>query len=187
MKRVWLLAAVLAIPTLAQAQDRPLTQPTRDVDIVYRMAGPDRPLEQRMRWGVSQGKLRVDPPTPGMYVIIDTAHHVVQAVREGDHSVVQLDAGPNAVPGVAPDGMFKRRGQLDVAGLPCTQWETRDTSGRTVLACLTTDGVLLRVEADGLVLVQATEVRFAPLGEAVFRVPADYRKIMQPSVSRQRP
>lgn len=176
----------LLLPAAAMAQDHPLTQPTRDVDVVYMMAGPHGPLAQRMRWGVSAGKLRVDPPTPGMYVIIDTARHNMQAVREGDRSVVTMNAGPAALPGTAPSGNFQRSGDITVAGLGCTQWKTRDTAGRQVLACLTPDGVLLRAEADGLMLVEALSVDFAPLPEAVFRVPADYRKITPPSVSQKR-
>jgi hypothetical protein len=44
--------------------------------------------------------------------------------------------------------------------------------------------VLLRVEADGLVLAEAVSVRFGRQPEAVFRVPADYRKITPPPESR---
>jgi hypothetical protein len=179
----WLAFALLWAAG-AQAQDRPLTQPNRDVDVIYWMAGPSAPLEQRLRWGVEAGKLRVDPPSPGLYVIIDTARHSMQAVREGDRSVVQLDPGQAPVPGVAPEGAYVRGGAVDVAGLPCTQWRMRDTAGREVTACLTTDGVLLRVEADGLVLAEAVSVRFGRQPEAVFRVPADYRKITPPPVSR---
>jgi hypothetical protein len=181
------LAAATATATAAWAQNAPLTQPTRDVDVVYMMAGPNGPLVQRMRWGVTAGRLRVDPPTPGMYVIIDTISHSMQAVREGDRSVVTTNAGPNALPGTTPAGHFQRSGDSNVAGLGCTQWKTQDTAGRQVLACLTPDGVLLRAEADGLVLVEALSVDFAPLPAAVFRVPADYRKITPPPLSQKRP
>lgn len=176
------LALLGLAPLAASAQDRPLTSPNRDVDVVYLMAGPNSPLAQRLRWGVSLGKLRVDPPTPGLFVIIDTASHTVQAVREGDRSVVQM-AGAGGVPGVSAEGQFVRKGEAVVAGLGCTQWQTRDTGGRQVLACLTADGVLLRVEADGLVLLDAIRVEFAAQPEAVFRVPEDYRKISSPKPS----
>jgi hypothetical protein len=187
--RVWLarfsLALAVLLPAAAWAQDRPLTQPTRDVDVVYLVAGPSTPLSQRMRWGITAGKLRVDPPSAGMYVIIDTATHSMEAVREGDRSVLTLGAGSGAVPGVTPGGSFVRRGDASVAGLSCTQWETRDTAGRNVLACLTADGVLLRVEADNLVLLEALTVNFAPLPDAVFRIPPDYRKITPPPLSQK--
>lgn len=174
-----LVAAVFAAAP-ASAQNRPPITPTRDVDVTYRIAGPDAPLEQRMRWGVTLGKLRVDPPSPGMFVIIDTVTHAMQAVREGDRSVLLMHGGAESLPGVAKGGAFIQRGEARVAGLACTDWETKDTGGRTVLACLTADGVLLRAQANGLVLLQATSVRFEPQAEAVFRVPADYRTITMP-------
>lgn len=180
------LVALILLASPAHAEDRPRTVPTRDVDVVYLMAGPTAPLAQRMRWGVTLGKLRVDPPSPGLFVIIDTATHEVQAVREGDRSVVQLDPAA-AGPMLAPPGSYTRRGAARVAGLDCTQWETRDVAGRAVLACLTEDGVLLRVQADNLVIIEAAEVHFGPLGPQVFRIPADYRKIISQNVSRQRP
>ena len=183
--RHWVLLALL-LPVSAHADDKPLTQPTRDVDVVYLVAGPSTPLAQRMRWGITAGKLRVDPPTAGMYVIIDTASHSMQAVREGDRSVVTINAGPQAVPGIAPGGAFKRRGEASIAGLDCTQWQTRDTADRQVLACLTPEGVLLRVEADGLILVEALTVTYAPLPDAMFRIPADYKKIIPPTMSQSR-
>jgi hypothetical protein len=180
------VALALLLPITAHAEDKPLTQPTRDVDVVYLVAGPSTPLAQRMRWGIKAGKLRVDPPSAGMYVIIDTASHSMQTVREGDRSVLTMNAGPNAVTGMTPQGAFSQRGHETIAGLDCTQWQTRDTAGRLVLACLTADGVLLRAEADGLILAEALTVTYAPLPDAVFRVPADYRKIIPPNVSQQR-
>jgi hypothetical protein len=170
-----LLAALLATP--AFAADAPQIMPTRDVDVIYRIAGPTAPLEQRLRWGISEGKLRVDLPSPGMFVIIDTKTHAVQAVREENRSVTLLPGSAAALPGVAPSGVFTRGTDDNVAGLACTNWQTQDTSGRIVLACLTSDGVLLRAVSDGVILVQASQVNFTPQLEAVFRVPADYRKI----------
>lgn len=181
--------ALLVLPVLAQAQerDRPLTTPTRDVDVIYRIAGPDAPLAQQMRWGVTLGKLRVDPPSPGMFVVIDTATHSIQTVREADRSVLLIEGGPDAAPGgVASTGGFTRKATAEVAGHGCTEWETQDTSRRPVAVCLTADWVLLRAKAGGLVLVEATSVQFAPQSAAVFRVPADYRRITMPSSSQQR-
>lgn len=185
MTRLALALALLVMPASAHAQDHPLTQPTRDVDVIYRVAGPRTPLEQRLRWGISLGKLRVDPPSPGLYMVIDTRTHVIQTVREADHSVVQIDGGDQALPGAAPPGRFSRGADAEILGLACTQWQTTDLSGRIVTICLTADGVMLRAESGGLVLVEATRVRFAPLGEAVFRVPTDYRKIIPSPVSRK--
>ncbi len=182
-----LLLAAFAGHGQAQAQEHPRTAPSRDVDVIYRIAGPSAPMEQRMRWGVTLGKLRVDPPSPGLYVVIDTTTHMMQTVRESDRSVLQMNGNAQSVPGdVGTAGAFSRVGEATVAGLVCTRWETRDTGGQPVIACLTADGVLLRAEAAGAVLLEASEVHFEPQGEAVFRVPADYRRIIAPSVSQTR-
>ncbi len=185
IRRLGAFSVALLLACTAHAEDRPLTQPTRDVDIIYRVAGPDAPLEQRLRWGISQGKLRVDPPSPGLYMVIDTQTHVMQAVREGDHSVVQIDGGAQGLPGAAPAGRFTRGDAAVVVGLGCTQWQTTDISGHKVTICMTADGVMLRAEADGVVLAEATTVLFATLPEAVFRVPSDYKKIIPNPVSRK--
>lgn len=182
-----LLALAMTIQVSAvQAADAPLITPTRDVDVIYRMAGPASEIEQRLRWGVSQGKLRVDPPTPGLFVIIDTVTHAVEAVRESDHIVLQLAPGTAVTPpGLPAAGAALRKGEAQVAGLACTEWQMTDTSGRPILVCITPDGVMLRAEADGLVLAEAVEVRFAPLPEAVFRVPGDYKRIIPPPLSQK--
>jgi hypothetical protein len=177
-----LLACLLAGPALAQ--DRPLLTPSRDVDVIYSIAGPEGPLEQRLRWGTAAGKLRVDPPTPGLFMVLDTHSHRMETVREQDHTVLQVDAAATSLPGMPAAVEFIRRGTAHIAGLDCTQWATIDNSGRPTLVCITEDGVLLRAAADGRVLAIATEVRYAAQADAVFRVPEDYRRIVAPPVKR---
>ncbi len=179
----WVVGFLLiAVPALAQ--ERPLLVPTRDVDVIYRIAGPEGPLDQRLRWGVGEGKLRVDPPSPGLFMVIDTRTHRMETVRELDHTILQVDTAATALPGLPTTNIFIRRGEAEVSGLTCTQWATNDNGGRATLACITTDGVLLRAAADGRVLAIATAVHYDPQPEAVFRVPADYRRIIAPTVKR---
>jgi hypothetical protein len=180
MRAIILALLLMAAPALAQ--DRPLTMPTRDVDVIYRVGGG---MEQRMRWGVTLGKLRVDPPSPGLYMVLDTRTRVMETVREGERTVLQIDGMAPPVPGTAPSQRFVRHGTAEVAGLPCVLWDTMDTQGRPTTACLTADGVLLRAESGGGVLLEATQVRFAPLPGVVFQVPAEYRRIMAPALSRK--
>ncbi len=182
-----LAQAVLLMSGPASAQDRPITVPTRDVDVVYRVGGG---LEQRMRWGVTLGKLRVDPPSPGLYMVLDTRTRVMETVREGERTVLQIDAAGQPTGGQIPSGAppgqnFVRHGDAQVAGLACVMWDTVDTSGQATTACLTADGVMLRAETAGGVLLEATSVRFAPLPESVFRVPSDYQRIIAPKLSRK--
>jgi hypothetical protein len=192
MRRLAALASLFLAPALATAApDRPPALPTRDVDVVYMMVQPDAPdgprvLEQRVRRAAAAGKLRVDPPTPGLWVVMDTHAHLLSTVREADRSVLELTSaqaqlGPGLPAGAAG---FTRRGDAEIAGLPCTEWETRDMSGVPVLACITADGVLLRARAGARVLVEALHVAFAPQDPAVFRVPADYRRITPPPLKR---
>jgi hypothetical protein len=175
-----LLVVMLLLAGPAVAQERPRITPSRDVDIIYRVPGPDGPLEQRLRWGVAEGKLRVDPPSPGLFMVFDMVRHRLATVREADHTVLEIATSAVGLPGAASGGDFIRRGTAEVAGLACTQWATIDNGGKPALVCLTDDGVLLRAAGDGRVLALATEVHYAPLDESVFRLPANYRRVVPP-------
>lgn len=172
-----LLFGVLSATPAALAEhgdtDRPLLRPSRDVEVTYR-AGQS--LEQRTRWLAAAQAMRIDPPTPGLYVIIDYVASRMSVVREADRSVIDMAApegmaGPTGASGART---YIRRGEDVVAGMGCTDWETTDRNGRRALACITADGVLLRVSADGQVLASAVSVRYVPQDPALFRVPAGY-------------
>jgi hypothetical protein len=184
-------AALALIPlsqltSVALAEDRPPIVPTRDVDVTYRTTQPDRHgaprvLEQRMRWAAASGKLRVDPPTPGIYVIMDYRTRRMSTVHEASHQVLEIDAGATvAGPGAEPSVPFVRRGEAQVAGLRCTEWQTLDTAGLPTLACITADGVLLRAISGGRVLVEASSVRYAPQDPVTFQIPAGYTRVTPP-------
>ncbi len=189
--------ALLTVSGAAAAQERPAIFPTRDVDITYRMVQADAPggarlLEQRMRYAVAARKLRVDPPSPGLYVIVDYATHHLETIREAERMVMETDA-PGAMPGGAPSsgasssGAFKRHGVAEVAGLRCTEWETKDASGEPTLACLTDDGVLLRAVGGGRVLLEAAKVTYGTIDPAAFRIPDGFSRLTPPPLSRAAP
>jgi hypothetical protein len=149
-----------------------------------------------MRWAAADGKLRVDPPTPGMWVVMDTRARRMSTVRDTDRSVLEIDSAqamsgpmPGPMPGAAPanGAAFQRRGADQVAGVACTEWQTTDVTGTPTLACITEDGVLLRASAAGRVLVEALHVAYAKQDPAVFRVPEGYRRITPPPVQRRAP
>ena len=79
MRRILAATCLIALPLLAasgaRAADQPTLTPTRDVDITYRVAGPNGTAEQRVRWDVAGGRQRIDPPTPGLHIIVDTHTH----------------------------------------------------------------------------------------------------------------
>lgn len=159
--------------------DRPLTMPARDVDITY-TAGQTGPggqaVVQRSRWSAGLRKMRLDTPTPGVYLIVDYAEHTMAMVSDRDRGVLDLQAPPGALPGqtVPAGASFSRRGGGQVAGLPCTEWETADNQGQATLACFTDDGVLLEARRGAQVLVQATRVAYGDLDAADFTVPPSY-------------
>ncbi len=177
MKRA-LLAACLLLAT-ADA-DKPSMIPTRDVDVTYRMVQPiagGPPLLQRMRWSVALGRLRVDPPSSALYMIVDYKAHHMAVVHRADHSVLDLNSPGPDMPGAG--GSFRRLGTDQVAGQACTIWQTVDSSGKTVVLCMTNDGVMLRASQDANVLLEAASVTYAAQDAAAFQAPDGFRHVKQ--------
>ncbi len=178
------LAAVCATWAGAgHADGPPPTVPTRDVDVIYQTARSDRAgheqvLSQRMRWNAKLGRQRVDPPVSGVYMVLDTRAHRMMAVHDADRSVLELNAArATATPGLPKGGALAAVGSARVAGLPCTEWSTRDSAGLPAIVCLTTDGVLLRATSGQHVLVEATSVTYGPMDPALFDAPPGYRHV----------
>jgi hypothetical protein len=157
-------------------QEKPRLRPTRDVDVTYTAAQAEGRLVQRVRWLASAQTMRIDPPTRGLYVIIDYVARRMSVVRDANRSVIDMAAPRDMTQlgGNPGGGAYVRRGEDSVAGVACTVWETMDRDGGRTLACITADGVLLRANAAGQTLVTATEVQYAPQDPAAFHVPADY-------------
>jgi hypothetical protein len=163
--------------------EHPLLRPIHDVDVTYTMeAGDGSTLHERLRWRAAAQQLRLDPPTAGLYVIIDLAARRMSTVRTADRTVIETAAPDNAtgLPDSAAAGAV-RRGTDEVAGLACTEWDMMDAAGEAARLCLTDDGVLLRAGADGRTLLSAETVVSGPLDAGLFQVPADYtRRAMGP-------
>ena len=180
--RRFVLAALAVAPTLATpalAADRPPTMPQRDVDVTYRMVqplegGPE--LHQRTRWLVASGLMRVDPPSPNLYMIMDYRTKHVAMVKVNDRAVLDVASAPLVAPSAAPVGYVMKDSAV-VAGVPCTDWETVDAAGRPTLLCMTLDGVMLRASQRGVVLLEATAVSYAAQDPALFRAPEGFRHI----------
>ncbi len=171
------LMAVLLEQTPARAQQPALT-PTRDVDITYRLAGPEGapPAEQRVRWDVADGRQRIDTPTPGLHIIVDSRSHHLASVRDAEKLSLEFDqSGMMPPPGTVTN--YAKRGDATVAGLPCTIWQLPDADSPQM--CLTEDGVLLRVQSGDRVVAEATRVIFGPSNPADFTIPLDYRRIVR--------
>jgi hypothetical protein len=178
MRRVLMPLLAVAVWAMPASADQPLLRPRHDVDVTYRaVAQGGRELQQRVRWLAAAQTMRIDPPSPGLHVIIDYVARRMSVVRDATRSVVEM-AAPDNPAGMADGGKpasgFVRAGEATVAGQACTEWQTQDREARPVLVCITADGVLLRVAASGQVRVSAVSVRYGPQDPAEFRIPADY-------------
>ena len=156
----------------------PVLRPIHDVDVIYAMdAGDGTTLHERLRWRAAAQELRLDPPTEGLYVIIDLAARRMSTVRTAERMVVET-AAPENVTGM-PDSAAAaavRGGTDEVAGLACTDWDMADAAGEVARLCLTDDGVLLRARAGGRTLLSAETVVTGPLDADLFQVPANFAK-----------
>lgn len=170
------LSLLAAAP--ARADEQPATMPTRDVDIAYRLAGPEgaAPPEQRVRWDVAGGRQRIDPPTPGLRIIVDTRAHHLSSVRDKERLALEIDQS-QARPAAGAEAGYTRLGTASIAGLDCTVWREGAGDAGPEL-CFTADGVLLRVVSAGKVVAEATRVTYGPADPADFDIPADYRRIL---------
>jgi len=183
MRLAGIMLAALAISGAALAQERPPITPTRDVDVTYRVpqaeAGPAaaRILEQRMRYSANLRRQRVDPPTPGLYVIMDFAAHRMSTIRPAERMALDMPTPADS----ASAQPFARKGDVTIAGNPCTEWLTRDAAGEATLVCITADGVMLRAAAAGRLLVEATSVRYETQDPSLFAVPPGFSHITAPT------
>jgi hypothetical protein len=156
-------AARAAPPTV-----QPLAHPSRDVDVTYRLGVGRRDATERMRWLASAQRQCLDPPNQGLFMVIDYRAGRMQPVRLPDRLVLDTPAPPPS------PGVYARVGEDRVAGLACAEWEATATDGRRTLACITEDGVMLRAEAGGRLLVEATAVNYAPQDPALFAPPPGF-------------
>ncbi len=179
MRRLALaVLAGLALPVRSTpAADAPLLIPTRDVAVTYRNDAGAKVLTQRVAWSAAARRARIEPQTPGVFVIIDYASHRMAVVNEKERSVVEMDA-PAAISGVDPQaaGRYTRGADDAVAGTACTEWTVLDTPSRPSEICITADGVLLQVRVGTHLLAAATRIEYAPQDAALFEVPAGYAK-----------
>ena len=183
-----LLASVPGARAQSGGADRPQLLPTRDVDVTYRMIQHGQSLPQRMRWTAAARKLRVDPPMPDLFVIVDYDRRRLSMVRDKERTVIDMAAPAQFLSGIQSRLTdVVRQGEDRVAGLACTEWETKDLNNNPANVCITPDGVLLQVRSRGNVVLTAASVRYGPQDPALFRVPDGYIHLSPDSLPRLRP
>jgi hypothetical protein len=133
------LSALLAGPSFA---DEPLLRPSRDVDVTYRAVAPQggNPIEQRVRWLATQQTMRIDPPAPGLHVIIDYVARRMSVVRDATKSVIDMaapDGVADAIGGKTATGYVPRRSPAAHVpnGKPRTAETVRPWSVSPTMAC----------------------------------------------------
>jgi len=79
-----------------------------------------------------------------------------------------------------PEGAtLKRVGEFTIGGVMCTDWSwINDIELHT--ACLTPDGVLLRLLIDGKIVAEARSVLYTPQPPELFEVPRGYTPALAP-------
>ena len=74
---------------------------------------------------------------------------------------------------------LKRGGEYKIAGQNCIDWSWMDGTEMHT-ACLTRDGVLLRLIIDGQVVAEARSVLYAQQPPELFEVPSGYEPALAP-------
>ncbi len=174
MRRLAIGLLLAAAP--ACADPAPIVQPTRDVDVTYRVPVPgadNAALLQRLRWSASLRRQRVDLPTSGNWMVIDFVTHRLEMIRDDEHTVLDLPGPPD--PAALATG-FAPAGQATIADLPCSEWRTRDSRGAETIACYTSDGVLLRARSGDRTLMEAIAVHYLPQPDSIFAIPEGYTR-----------
>lgn len=164
---------------LRSAEQQPQTAPTRDVDITYRIKRPGQPaIVERRRWLASQHLRRVDGPDNSATIFDQSTGELTllnPATRT--YRTLQGPAAKRMSPGEG--ATLSRKGEAMIAGLTCVDWSwTDDTEMHT--ACLTPDGVLLRLVIDGQIVAEARSVLYAPQPPELFEVPPGYQPALAP-------
>lgn len=179
-----MVAFLAVIAASAQASERPRLVPDQDVAITYRTARSGTVLEQHVHWSAAEQRMRIDAPSPGLYVLIDYPTHRMEIVRTPNRTVVDM-AAPRGAPWTTAGSVseeYARDGTDRVAGMPCTEWRAPGSQGEAgpTTICVTEDGVLLRVRQGPVVLAEAQAVQYAPQDASLFRIPDGFTHLAPP-------
>jgi hypothetical protein len=160
-------------------EHHPQTAPTRDVDITYQITQPGLPvIIERRRWLASRHLRRVDGPDKSA-TIFDQSNGELTLLNAANHTYRMLQ-GPAAKRMSPEEGAaLQRGGESNIAGLTCVDWSWMDDT-EVHTACLTPDGVLLRLIVDGRIVAEARSVLYAQQSPDLFEVPPGYQPALAP-------
>jgi hypothetical protein len=163
----------------ARGEEQPPLMPTRDVDITYDVIRSNRPkVRERVRWLAGEHLERVESSGRSI-TIFDRKAREVTLLIPANRTYRKLDGAPRRRSEPAPDAILKRGSDAVIAGLSCTEWSwTEDVETHTL--CATADGVMLRLIVDGVSVIEARSVQYAPQRAELFHVPPDYSPALSP-------
>jgi hypothetical protein len=178
----------LGLLMLTAAGDRPALAPSRDVTVSYhiiRSVAPGGPSKLLVMQNKGGAKMRIesyifaDGSVPYEGMIVDRATGDVSMLLYARQIVVVGHTPDYAIPGITmtPDMNFKRGGKRTIAGVACTDWEIAPPKGEGWTACITGDGVVLRVTSPKREM-EATSVAYAPLLASIFVPDKDLHPMM---------
>lgn len=175
--RCWPLVAILMLLARASTSwandEQPEPLPTRDVDISYEISRPHRPtVVERRRWLADERLERIDG-LANSSTIFDLNRREITVLNAADRTYVKLEGTLRQPTPPKTGTVLERGGEVVVAGLPCMEWSWRSHL-RTHTACLTTDGILLRLVIEGNTRMEARSVTYRPQKLELFQVPPDY-------------
>ncbi|HEX2941288.1 MAG TPA: DUF4412 domain-containing protein [Rhodopila sp.] len=177
-----LVAALLLVSGIAQAETGPKLIPTRDVDITYRVTRPnEQPFKWRVRWNAGSAMERVDGPG-GSVVLVNHKTHDETLLNSKTRTYVKVDVPSDNLLDQAPDAPVTRQGNSRIAGLSCTDWAWTDNDDQQPhTICVTEDGVRLREIIAGKTVMLAKSVKYRKLKGKMFEIPSDYEPSLSPS------
>jgi hypothetical protein len=173
------LPSVAALILLAAAStswaddEQPETLPTRDVEISYDISSPHRPTVVERRFWLADERLERIDGLANSSTIFDLNLREITVLNAADRTYIKLEGTPRQPVHPRAGTILERGEEVVVAGLPCTEWSWRSPR-RTHTACLTSDGVLLRLVIEGNTRMEARSVIYRPQKPELFYVPPDY-------------
>jgi hypothetical protein len=176
--RMALLAMVIAGTALAE-EERPHLQPTRDVDVTYRVTRPNEPsTAQRVRWSAASHRERVDG-SDGSATIIDRDADEITLIAPKSRTYRNLEGQARGAIEIGSDVALTRGDETTVAGLRCINWSWQE-AGETRTVCATPDGVPLRLVVGGATVKEARAVTYREQKPELFEVPPGYTPALAP-------
>lgn len=179
------LGLLTALP--AAAQERPAVRPSHDAAVVYhvQVAGPDGAARSRtlhMYWTGQGTRLRMELEGQPGFELIDFATNRMTMVMVDKGAYLEVPFSPGNAPGltIPPGVALTRQGTDVVAGAQCTIWGMQGAHGGGT-ACITPDGLVLRVRGQGhgdAAAMEAVSVVYAPQAPGLFTVPPGLKPLI---------